>query len=191
MNAIDHIQKKYLKNDIPSFKAGDTVKVHVKIVEGEKQRIQIFEGLVIKIRGGGTAASFTVRKISYGVGVERVFPFHAPTVEKIEVVRRGRVRRAKLYYLRDLSGKKARIRELDRNKLQAIEEKEAKAKKLSKTEEAKETPSKPETKEAPVAAEKAPKDEGTQNNDAAPAAKPAKTEEKKPTEKKPEASKKE
>lgn len=109
MNAIDIIEKKYLKSDLPQFKAGDTLKVHVKIKEGDKQRIQIYQGVVIKIHNGGSRASFTVRKISYGVGVERVFPLHSPIIDKIEVVKIGKVRRAKLYYLRALKGKKARI----------------------------------------------------------------------------------
>lgn len=100
-----------LRGDVPDFAPGDTIKVSYRIREGDKERIQAFEGVCIKRRGGGTAETFTVRKISSGVGVERVFPLHAPTVEAIEVVRRGRVRRAKLYYLRDLRGKAARIRE--------------------------------------------------------------------------------
>lgn len=109
MNTIDWLEKKYSKKTPPVFKAGDKVKVHVKIKEGEKERIQIFEGLVIKIHNAGARSSFTVRKVSYGVGVERIFPLYAPVVDKIEVVSEGRVRRAKLYYLRKLSGKKARI----------------------------------------------------------------------------------
>jgi large subunit ribosomal protein L19 len=100
-----------LRTDIPDFAPGDTIRVAYRIREGSKERIQAFEGVCIKRRGGGTAATFTVRKISSGIGVERVFPLHAPTVEAVEVVRRGRVRRAKLYYLRELRGKAARIRE--------------------------------------------------------------------------------
>ncbi|HSG46881.1 MAG TPA: 50S ribosomal protein L19 [Longimicrobiales bacterium] len=100
-----------LRGDVPDFAPGDTIKVSYRIREGDKERIQAFEGICIKRRGGGTAETFTVRKISSGIGVERVFPLHAPTVEGIEVVRRGRVRRAKLYYLRELRGKAARIRE--------------------------------------------------------------------------------
>ncbi|CAD2076501.1 50S ribosomal protein L19 [Jeotgalicoccus aerolatus] len=109
---LNSIVKDQLKTDVPEFKAGDTVKVHVRIVEGDRERIQLFEGVVIKRRGGGISETFTVRKISYGVGVERTFPVHTPKIEKIDVVRRGRVRRAKLYYLRNLRGKAARIREI-------------------------------------------------------------------------------
>ena len=109
---LNSIVKDQLRTDIPEFKAGDSVKVHVRIVEGNRERIQIFEGVVIKRRGGGISETFTVRKISYGVGVERTFPIHTPKIEKIEVSRRGRVRRAKLYYLRNLRGKAARIREI-------------------------------------------------------------------------------
>lgn len=113
MNTIDRLNAEGLKSELPRFRAGDRVKVHVQIVEGEKTRIQVFEGDVIARRGGENLAStFTVRKTSGGVGVERIFPLHSPNVDKIEVVRRGRVRRAKLYYLRELRGKKARIREL-------------------------------------------------------------------------------
>src|SRR5699024_9145813 len=100
------------KTDLPEFKAGDTVKVHVRIIEGSRERIQVFEGVVIKRRGGGISETFTVRKISYGVGVERTFPVHTPKIEKMAVYRRGRVRRAKLYYQRSLRGKAARIREI-------------------------------------------------------------------------------
>ena len=109
---LNSIVKDQLKTDLPEFKAGDTVKVHVRIVEGDRERIQLFEGVVIKRRGGGISETFTGRKISYGVGVERTFPVHTPKIEKIDVVRRGRVRRAKLYYLRNLRGKAARIREI-------------------------------------------------------------------------------
>lgn len=112
MNVIDTIEAEGLKEGLTDFRAGDRVKVHVRVREGEKSRTQIFEGDVIARRGGiGLRATFTVRKSSGGIGVERVFPLHSPNVEKIEVVRRGRVRRAKLFYLRKLSGKKARIRE--------------------------------------------------------------------------------
>lgn len=110
MNAIDWINQKYHgEKNHPHFKAGDQVKVHVKIKEGEKERVQIYEGVVVKIHRNTASSSFTVRKVSYGVGVERVFPYSSPSIDKIEVVGSGRVRRAKLYYLRDLSGKKARI----------------------------------------------------------------------------------
>lgn len=111
MSLIDSIEKEQLKPSIPEFKAGDNVKVHVKVIEGGKERIQIFEGLVISIRNAGPRYSFTVRKISHSIGVERSFLAHSPKVEKIEVVRRGRVRRAKLYYIREKIGKAARIKE--------------------------------------------------------------------------------
>lgn len=110
MNAIDWVNEKYRTGkENPSFKAGDSVRVHVKIKEGDKERIQVYEGVVIRIRNSGAGSSFTVRKVSYGVGVERIFPFSCPSIAKIELVSSGRVRRAKLYYLRGLSGKKARI----------------------------------------------------------------------------------
>jgi len=112
MNIVDQIGMEHMRKDIPLFKAGDTLKVHVKIVEGDKQRIQVFQGVCIARHNKGVGSSFMVRKVSNGVGVERVFPLHAPTVEKIEVLTIGRVRRAKLYYLRKLQGKAARIREL-------------------------------------------------------------------------------
>ncbi|MEG0386239.1 50S ribosomal protein L19 [Solibacillus cecembensis] len=111
-NIITEITKDQLRSDLPSFRPGDTVKVHVKIVEGTRERIQLFEGVVIKRRGGGVSETFTVRKISYGVGVERAFPVHTPKIAKLEVVRKGKVRRAKLYYLRNLRGKAARIKEI-------------------------------------------------------------------------------
>lgn len=112
MNKLDLVEGDYLRNDIPDFKAGDTVKVNVRVVEGGRERVQTFEGVVIARDGGGLRATFTVRKISFGVGVERVFPVHAPIIQSIEVARRGDVRRAKLYYLRDRVGKAARIKEL-------------------------------------------------------------------------------
>lgn len=112
MNIVDRIGMEQMRKDIPVFKAGDTLKVHVKIVEGDKQRIQVFQGVCIARHNKGAGSSFMVRKVSNGVGVERVFPLHAPTVDKIEVLTIGRVRRAKLYYLRNLQGKAARIREL-------------------------------------------------------------------------------
>lgn len=114
MNILQEITKEQLRTDIPSFRPGDTLKVHVKVIEGSRERIQLFEGVVIKRRGGGIAETFTVRKISYGVGVERTFPINSPKIEKIEVVRYGKVRRAKLYYLRELRGKAARIKEIRR-----------------------------------------------------------------------------
>jgi large subunit ribosomal protein L19 len=109
MNPIEAIEREQLRSDVPEFRPGDTVKVHVKVVEGEKERVQVFQGVVIRKSQGAIRAAFTVRKVSYGVGVERTFPLHSPRVEKIEVVARGQVRRAKLYYLRGRSGKAARI----------------------------------------------------------------------------------
>ncbi len=111
MRRIAQIEKQYLRDDIPAFKSGDTLRVHVKIKEGDKERIQVFQGTVISRRGGGTGETFTVRKISSGIGVERVFPLHSPNIAKIEKVRSGIVRRSKLYYLRNLTGKSARIKE--------------------------------------------------------------------------------
>ncbi|MBI5088179.1 MAG: 50S ribosomal protein L19 [Actinobacteria bacterium] len=111
MKSTDLVDNQYLRTDIPAFGPGDEVKVHVKVVEGNKERVQIFQGNVIRRQGSGVAETYTVRKVSYGVGVERTFPVHAPTVAKLEVVRKGDVRRAKLYYLRDRSGKAAKIRE--------------------------------------------------------------------------------
>jgi large subunit ribosomal protein L19 len=111
MNVIEAIEKEQMRVDIPDFRPGDTVKVHARIQEGEKERIQIFQGVVIRKRRGNTGATFTVRKVSYGIGVERIFPLHAPLVDKIEVLTRGKVRRSRLYYLRNLRGKAARIKE--------------------------------------------------------------------------------
>lgn len=111
MNKLDHLQSAHVRDDLPRFKAGDTVRVHVRVVEGGRERVQLFEGVVIARKGGGINDTCTVRKISFGVGVERVFPVHAPIIQKIEVVRKGDVRRAKLYYLRDRVGKAARIKE--------------------------------------------------------------------------------
>ncbi len=110
MNAIQKISRATLSGNIPDFKPGDVVKVFCKIIEGEKERIQVFEGVVIKKQNNGISSTFIVRKVSYGVGVERIFPLYTPTIERIEILTSGRVRRAKLYYLRDLSGKKARIK---------------------------------------------------------------------------------
>jgi len=111
MKQIAQIEKSFLREDHPDFSSGDTVRVHVKIKEGEKERIQVFQGTVISRRGGGTAETFTVRKVSGGIGVERVFPLHSPNLDKIERIRIGQVRRGKLYYLRGLTGKSARIKE--------------------------------------------------------------------------------
>lgn len=111
MEVIRQLEREQMRMDLPAFIPGDTVRVHVKIKEGDKERIQVFQGVVISKRKGSVNATFTVRKVSYGVGVERVFPFHSPIIDKIEVVTHGRVRRAKIYYLRKLRGKAARIRE--------------------------------------------------------------------------------
>lgn len=130
MNLVETVEKKYLKSKLPEFKSGDTVQVHVKVKEREagkgkdkdkekeKERIQIFEGVVIGMRGRGIQSSFVVRKVSFGVGVERVFPMHSPSVEKVKVVKRGSVRRAKLYYLRERTGKAAKIREKQQHQAQ-------------------------------------------------------------------------
>jgi len=111
VDVIREVTQNQLRTDLPEFRPGDTLRVHVKVIEGQRERIQVFEGVVIKKRGSGISESFTVRKVSYGVGVERTFPLHSPKIDKIEVVRRGKVRRAKLYYLRQLRGKAARIKE--------------------------------------------------------------------------------
>lgn len=111
MDYIRMIEEEQMKKDLPSFRPGDTVRVHVRVVEGSRERIQVFEGIVIKMKGGGLRETFTVRRVTYGVGVERTFPLHSPRIDKIEVVRRGVVRRAKLYYLRSLAGKAARIKD--------------------------------------------------------------------------------
>ena len=109
--AIAELEQAQIRSDVPGFRPGDTLRVHVKVTEGTRSRVQVFQGIVIRRQGGGARETFTVRKISYGVGVERTFPVHTPAIEKIEVVTRGRVRRAKLYYLRSLRGKAARVRE--------------------------------------------------------------------------------
>jgi large subunit ribosomal protein L19 len=109
MNIINQLEAEQSKKNLPAVNPGETVRVHVKIVEGEKERTQVFEGIVIRVSGKGNRTTFTVRKVSYGVGVERVFPIHSPRIDKVEVVSKGRVRRAKLYYLRELSGKAARL----------------------------------------------------------------------------------
>jgi large subunit ribosomal protein L19 len=123
MNKTDLIEQPFLRNDIPDFRPGDSVKVHVRVVEGNRERVQVFQGVVIRRSGGGIRETFTVRKISFGVGVERTFPLHSPSIARLELLQRGRVRRAKLYYLRDLRGKKARIKErrIDDAKLAAME----------------------------------------------------------------------
>jgi large subunit ribosomal protein L19 len=111
MNPIDMLEKEQMRVDLPPFRAGDTVRVYSRIKEGDKERVQVFEGVVIRKRKGNVGATFTVRKVSYGIGVEKIFPFHSPTIDKIEVVSRGKVRRARLYYLRKLRGKAARLKE--------------------------------------------------------------------------------
>lgn len=111
MDLIQAIEKEQMVQDLPSFRPGDTVKVHFKVVEGGRERVQVFEGIVIRRRGRGLGETFTVRRVTYGVGVERTFPLHSPRIDKIEIVRRGKVRRARLYYLRSLVGKAARIKE--------------------------------------------------------------------------------
>jgi len=111
MSLIQSLEQEQVRNDIPDFRPGDTVKVHVKVIEGTRERIQVFEGVVIRRRGGGLGETFTVRRVSYGVGVERTFPINTPKIDKIEITRRGQVRRARLYYLRKLRGKAARIKE--------------------------------------------------------------------------------
>jgi large subunit ribosomal protein L19 len=115
MNTLDALDADSLRADIPDFRPGDTVKVHVRVVEGNRSRIQVFQGVIIRRQGGGIRETFTVRKVSFGVGVERTFPVHTPVVEKIEILTRGDVRRAKLYYLRDLRGKAAKIKEKREN----------------------------------------------------------------------------
>ena len=132
MNLIDQIEAKELKKEVPDVHIGDTVKVHMRIVEGEKERIQVIEGVVIKMHGGGARQTLTVRKISFGVGVERIFPMHSPRVEKIDIVKRAKVRQAKLYYLRELRGKAARLKELRPKKTGKAASK-AKAKKTKVT----------------------------------------------------------
>lgn len=114
MNVIDAIQQEQLRTNMPDFRAGDRVQVHVKVVEGSNERIQVFEGVVLRRMGSGISESFTVRKVSQGVGVERTFPIHSPRIDKVTIVRHGRVRRARLYYLRERSGRAARIKELRR-----------------------------------------------------------------------------
>ena len=111
MNILDAVDAKSLRKDIPQFRAGDELKIHVRVIEGSKSRVQVFQGIVIRRQGDGVRETFTIRKVSYGVGVERTFPVHTPVIEKIELVKKGDVRRAKLYYLRDLRGKAAKIRE--------------------------------------------------------------------------------
>lgn len=123
MNLISAVEEGY-KREVPVFRVGDTVKVFVKVVEGDKERIQPFEGVVIARRGAGVRETFMVRKVSYGIGVERIFPVHSPTIDRVEVIKRGSVRRAKLYYLRGKKGKAAKIKEMEREKAKALEARE-------------------------------------------------------------------
>jgi large subunit ribosomal protein L19 len=125
MNTLDVVERETRRRDLPPFRSGDTVRVHVRIKEGEKQRTQVFEGVVLRRRQGGASATFTVRKVSYGVGVERIFPIESPNVEKVEIKTRGHVRRSRLYYLRELKGKKARLRSKLRDVSGLISEEEA------------------------------------------------------------------
>ena len=127
MNPVDVIERDSARRDLPPFRPGDTVRVHVRVKEGDKERTQVFEGVVIRRRRGGTSASFTVRKVSYGVGVERIFPVESPSVQKVEIKSRGHVRRSRLYYLRDLRGKKARLRSKLRDLSSLVSEEEAEA----------------------------------------------------------------
>ncbi len=136
MHKTDLIEQPFLRNDMPDFRPGDSVKVHVRVVEGNRERVQVFQGVVIRRSGGGIRETFTVRKISFGVGVERTFPLHSPSIARLELLQRGRVRRAKLYYLRDLRGKKARIKErrIDDAKLAAMEAASAAAAEMAEDE---------------------------------------------------------
>jgi len=155
MNTTDLVEKSYLRKGLPQFRPGDTVKVHVRVVEGNRERVQVFQGVVIRRSGGGLRETFTVRKISFGVGVERTFPLHSPSIAKLEMVQRGHVRRAKLYYLRDLRGKKARIKErrVDEAKLAALEASDAEDEEFEEVEEAVEMGSMEALEEAESVAE--------------------------------------
>ena len=153
MNKTDLVEQSYLRSDVPDFRPGDTVKVHVRVVEGTRERVQVFQGVVIRRQGGGLRETFTVRKISFGVGVERTFPVHSPSISKLEIVARGRVRRAKLYYLRELRGKKARIKErrLGDDELAAIAAAEADRAAMANGSEEPEEPEADEAEPAPDA----------------------------------------
>jgi len=140
MNVLDAVDAASLRSDIPTFRAGDELKVHVRVIEGSKSRIQVFQGIVIRRQGNGARETFTIRKVSYGVGVERTFPVHTPVIEKIEVVRRGDVRRAKLYYLRDLRGKAAKIREKRSDVEESAKKPSAKVSDVAEVTEQAETP---------------------------------------------------
>ncbi len=174
MNSIDAVHRDKLRRDLPAFRPGDTVRVHVKIREGDKERIQVFEGVVIQRRGGGPGATFTVRKISSGVGVERIFPVESPSVTKIEIKSRGHVRRARLYYLRKLSGKKARLRSKVRdvtalNALVASDEEVGTAEEALASDAAEAAPPEPEASETAEASEQ-PKAEASEEQPKAEAA---------------------
>ena len=160
MNTTDLVEQSYLRKGLPQFRPGDTVKVHVRVVEGNRERVQVFQGVVIRRSGGGLRETFTVRKISFGVGVERTFPLHSPSIAKLEVAQHGHVRRAKLYYLRDLRGKKARIKErrIDEAKLAAMEEMRAEEEAMGAAEA--EEGSMETLEEAETLAELEPADEG-------------------------------
>jgi large subunit ribosomal protein L19 len=183
MNKTDLIEKPFLRSDIPDFRPGDTVKVHVRVVEGNRERVQVFQGVVIRRQNGGLRETFTVRKISFGVGVERTFPVHSPSIAKLELVSRGAVRRAKLYYLRELRGKKARIKErrIDDAKLAAMEAAslaaaEAEADEAVDAEDvaaADETPDDVETSEVETPGESVEDTPGTDDEPAAEAEEPA------------------
>ncbi len=163
MNTTDLVEQSYLRKGLPQFRPGDTVKVHARVVEGSRERVQVFQGVVIRRSGGGLRETFTVRKISFGVGVERTFPLHSPSIAKLEVVQHGHVRRAKLYYLRDLRGKKARIKErrIDEGKLAAMEAMRAEEEAMgAAAEEGSEEGSMEALEEAETAAELEPDAEG-------------------------------
>jgi large subunit ribosomal protein L19 len=170
MNTTDLVEQSYLRRGLPQFRPGDTVKVHARVVEGNRERVQVFQGVVIRRSGGGLRETFTVRKISFGVGVERTFPLHSPSIAKLEVVQHGHVRRAKLYYLRDLRGKKARIKErrIDEGKLAAMEAMRAEEEAMgAAAEEGSEEGSMEALEEAETAAELEPGAEGEGLDDAA------------------------
>jgi large subunit ribosomal protein L19 len=166
MNKTDVVEKPFLRSDIPQFRPGDTVKVHVRVVEGNRERVQVFQGVVIRRQNGGLRETFTVRKISFGVGVERTFPVHSPSIAKLELVSRGAVRRAKLYYLRELRGKKARIKErrIDDAKLAAMEAAQAEAMEQTDAEAEEATEAEATADEAPEMTEASDASEGSETD---------------------------
>jgi len=176
MNRIDVIQPPAPRRDLPPFRSGDTVRVHVNITEGDKQRIQVFEGVVIRRRGRGASATFTVRKVAYGVGVERIFPSESPNIKKVEIKSRGHVRRSRLYYLRELRGKKARLRSKLRDVSSLISDEEADAARGVSEPEAEaaqeaspeESAVEQDAAEAPVESAEAEGSEGTESQEAKP-----------------------